>query len=419
MRKFLALTVITAGLLALNQAFWTHQPQNREDRLADMTRILTGSAGSVERQPAAAGDVKLAAIPATSPPPSGLDPAATDTGVHGRAPDVTGALPSPSTPPPAPAAQPSPPPVSPWQTAIATDPAVQPPDANGRTAEPVQRTPELTQRELILAIQSELKRVRCYDGASDGSWGSKSKQALQRFIERANASLPIREPDIVHLSLLQAQRGAVCGTCPKGQSLDGNGSCVPNAILARATLKNKTADAPQSGWEPAISGSPAASETAPARVAAEPGRPDLWGRMSVGGPVPPEVVGRSGIPPRPNALPPAETLAALESDGAVVDDAQSMDAPLDPNGDPGQNAGQPGYDPRDAQYRDPDYAPSERNFRQTAEPRPRANMRVSAPRPARAAKVRVHRSRDNVSTRYRSRGVRSVQSLFTHPLGRM
>jgi hypothetical protein len=267
-----------------------------------------------------------------------------------------------------------------------------------------------------------LKRVRCYDGASDGNWGAKSKQALQRFIERANASLPIRDPDVVHLSLLQAQRGAVCGTCPKGQSLDGNGSCVPNAILAKAPLKTRTADAGKSGWAPEVSGSAPAAGTVTASVALEPGRPDLLGRMSVGGPVPPGAIGRPEAP-RANDLPPAETLAALEADETVVDDAQSdavdMDASLEPNGDPEQNAGPAGYDPRDPQYRAPEYAPSDRNFRQTAGPRPRANMRVYAPRPARAAKVRVHRSRDNVSNRYRSRGVRSVQSLFTHPLGRM
>ena len=88
----------------------------------------------------------------------------------------------------------------------AAAPAPQPPAALPRAAD----RPHLT-REL----HKELKRVGCYDGEISGVWGSASRQAMRRFTVAVNAKLPIEEPDIVLLRLLQGQGQRVCA-CPTG-----------------------------------------------------------------------------------------------------------------------------------------------------------------------------------------------------------
>lgn len=433
MRKFLALAVLTAGFLALNQAFWSHEPNNREDRLADMTRILTGPAGSVAptevvapRPSPVAGAVPAAApvagdaptTVATAPPPSSAPPTAAAQPTP-SAPTTTSALPAAApavTTAPAVATAPA---VTPWQTAVVSDPTPVRPDPRVGQSNAGDATPELTQRTLVLAIQSELKRVRCYDGPSDGAWTPKSKQAMQRFIELANASLPTRDPDAVHLSLLKAQRSAVCGSCPKGQSLSSEGTCMPNAIVARSSLKARPVDVGASASDEASVGSTALPPPTVTASSNERARPELFGRMSIGAPMPPTAVGPPAVPRGSRAG--RDTLAALApDDDAAVDTDAAADLPDDgayddPNsGDASDRGGVSDERAGRAGARDARRAA-------IAGPRqPRPAVRFAAPpsRPARhvarpAAKPRA------ASVRYRSRSVRSVQSLFTHPLGRM
>jgi hypothetical protein len=42
-------------------------------------------------------------------------------------------------------------------------------------------------------LQTELKRVGCYDGDVNGVWTRESRQAMSAFIDRANATLPVDE----------------------------------------------------------------------------------------------------------------------------------------------------------------------------------------------------------------------------------
>ncbi len=103
--------------------------------------------------------------------------------------------------------------------------------------------------DLIRDIQRELKRVGCYDGEADGSWGTVSKRAIATFTERVNASLAIEEPDFILLTLLQGHSGQACSAnCPAGQSaapsLAGSSAgvrCVPNGVLAQTgkTVKDR------------------------------------------------------------------------------------------------------------------------------------------------------------------------------------
>jgi hypothetical protein len=95
--------------------------------------------------------------------------------------------------------------VVPPRAAAAATPT-QPPAALPRAAD---RT------HLTRALHRELKRVGCYEGEISGVWSSASRQAMRRFTVAVNAKLPIEEPDIVLLRLVQGQGQRVCA-CPAG-----------------------------------------------------------------------------------------------------------------------------------------------------------------------------------------------------------
>ena len=86
--------------------------------------------------------------------------------------------------------------------------------------------------QLVVDLQEQLKRVGCYYGRIDGSWGPGSKYAMQSFIDRVNAALPSEKPDYVLLTLLKSQSGKVCGACPSDQLVTSGGACVPRASIA-------------------------------------------------------------------------------------------------------------------------------------------------------------------------------------------
>ncbi len=191
------------------------------------------------------------------------------------------------------------------------------------TNDAAQRTPVTSatnskpsvQRQLARQIQSELKRVGCYSGRLDGSWGDRSRSAMANFIARVNASLPTNEPDVFLLSLIKGQTQAVCGPACGGDEVLSGGRCVAQTVVAESS---------ETG-----SSSSLADETGPAVVAA---RPDpLPGRMSIGGPVAAQPgvstpVTEANVPvaeplPWQQSDPqaqPSSTMAALEQDDAAV-----------------------------------------------------------------------------------------------------
>jgi hypothetical protein len=84
-------------------------------------------------------------------------------------------------------------------------------------------------------LQEELKRAGCYAGEVNGAWTTSTRRAMQAFMERVNAVLPIDQPDGILLALVQGHPGKVCGApCPIGQGLSRDSQCVPKAILAMA-----------------------------------------------------------------------------------------------------------------------------------------------------------------------------------------
>lgn len=260
------------------------------------------------------------------------------------------------TPPPAPTVL-QPVTVSAWTNTVTRD------TRNTQTAQSP-RQAYTSRAALARDIQRELKRVGCYHGEIDGVWGGGSKRAILVFMDRVNAALPTREPDVFLLSLLRGQTQAVCGeTCPQGQSLAHNGRCVPSTLMA------------QSGK---ASSEPLESREATTVIAEDPRKPALSGRMSIGGPKPEDVASlTTGWSPATTTVPSTvERTAALEP---TVDD---MDVVPDPAQDSLTQT------PPEA-----DAAPPVRRFKSARS----RSMRAPA----------------------RSNSYRQVQHLFQHPLGRM
>jgi hypothetical protein len=127
---------------------------------------------------------------------------------------------------------------------------------------------------LVHDIQTELRRVGCYWGRIDGSWGSGTKNAMQEFLTLVNASLPSDQPDEVALTLLRAQKDLVCGqTCESGFTKSAHGRCLPYAITAEKVPQRE---------EEAVTPPPRLVRTG----VAENDSGYLEGRMAIGGPLP-------------------------------------------------------------------------------------------------------------------------------------
>lgn len=213
-----------------------------------------------------------------------------------------------------------------WQTAVSATPPAPVPAALPKTLAPTD--PE-ARYKLVLDIQQQLKRVGCYWGRMDGSWGLATKDAMKDFTNRVNAALPLDEPDYVQLTLVQSHAERTCGACPAGQSLSASGRCVglpitaqakqqPNAQVAstqKEVLPWKATSAPGvPGGQPLFKPMPTTV------VSTEP----LPGRMAIGGPIPasvdaqsaPPVVAPPGVVTAPNGMAAAPATAALDPNAA-------------------------------------------------------------------------------------------------------
>jgi hypothetical protein len=226
----------------------------------------------------------------------------------------------------------------PWTTVV--QPQVVSEAGRPRTSRP--EGPE-ARADLVRDLQRELKRLGCYEGEVDGSWGGGSKRAMTAFNERVNATLPVEEPDFILLTLLQGSRDAACGDQPRTQTAQAGGknkrqggpsgaaAVVVTDQVARAEPKSQRAsDQPAAVHAPVVESRVAAVAEAaavagvasavvrdvtavPAAVAAVPSVPPaarkaaphpavaaapvepLPGRMTIGGPVPPAVAERTPV----------------------------------------------------------------------------------------------------------------------------
>ena len=125
-------------------------------------------------------------------------------------------------------------------------------------------------------IQLQLKRVGCYQGEIDGVWSASVSRSMKAFTDHVNAALPVDQPDIVLLALLQNHRTRVCGApCP---SAADDGRCQPTGLVIRPPKQKVAADVIVA--KHAIVGSPGSAakvmRKAPARRAVRVAAVKAW-----------------------------------------------------------------------------------------------------------------------------------------------
>jgi len=111
-------------------------------------------------------------------------------------------------------------------------------------------------RELALALQTELKRVKCYSNSVDGDWGRGSRAALKNFSRYAKLNLATEEPTMDALNAVGGSKDRVCPltcgvqyrvqgdqcvkkTCPSGQRLNSRGQCIK--LVVKKVVKQPAA----------------------------------------------------------------------------------------------------------------------------------------------------------------------------------
>lgn len=139
--------------------------------------------------------------------------------------------------------------------------------------------------KLVVKIQRKLKKRRCYWGRIDGSWGAGSKYAMQAFVDRVNANLPVEDPDYVLLALLQTNSRKTCDGCPAGHITTDGGSCVPQTILAEEQRPSGSVGGNRAkvlSWRQTGTPQPLLRPVGTTTITVAP----LSGRMAIGGPQP-------------------------------------------------------------------------------------------------------------------------------------
>lgn len=254
MRGFTGLTLVLAGATA---AFYGFYPEST-DRMDALERAAAAFGGAPSTTAARTADLPLVVVDpqrrAFSPQaplfqqlPRG-DVGAGDTAqpkAAAASPSlVTKILPGPAAAQPAASASApaavnsvSPGPVTTVDAGTQADAAIaEMPRALSTVA--VKSDGDSGKRDLTRNLQTELKRVGCYDGEITGTWTAASRRAMKSFTERVNATLPVDDPDYILLTLVQGHSGEACGAnCPSGQVLAKDGKCLPRAIVAKAGTK--------------------------------------------------------------------------------------------------------------------------------------------------------------------------------------
>jgi peptidoglycan hydrolase-like protein with peptidoglycan-binding domain len=112
-------------------------------------------------------------------------------------------------------------------------------------------------------LQRELKSLGCYNGEINGVWTTSTRQAMKTFTDRANAKLPVTEPDQVLLALIKGNRHFGCN------------ERLIQAVTTQPLLLHKTAKPPPVELAPLLAppmalAGPKTTETDGGNIAAPP-----------------------------------------------------------------------------------------------------------------------------------------------------
>lgn len=235
-----------------------------------------------------------------------------------------------------------------WTTVVTVGRSVVSPVRSSGAADPATRI------QLARDLQRELQRAGCYQGEITGNWTPATRRAMTAFIDRANAVLPVNEPDYVLLALAQSHPDITCtADCPSGQVMQESGRCVPAAVIAQSEKRQKRLEARRLAAarlaDERVSEHVAVSEPSerevlpwqrnqvvavpqPQVAIAQPRPEPLPGRMSIGGPVPPEATSRPD-PVATGSLPPVVIAPATSAKLAALQQDDADDDSLSGNGD--------------------------------------------------------------------------------------
>ena len=86
--------------------------------------------------------------------------------------------------------------------------------------------------DLGRALQTELQRVGCYQGAVDGAWGGRTKAALEQFASRTTTNLSTDTPSQAALDAVKGRQERVCPLVCGAGTVETDGKCVAPAGAA-------------------------------------------------------------------------------------------------------------------------------------------------------------------------------------------
>jgi hypothetical protein len=88
-------------------------------------------------------------------------------------------------------------------------------------------------------LQTELKRVGCDPGTTDGKWGAKARAAFTEFAKRTNSPIALGtgEPSLAALEAVVAQKGRICPQVCGRDEVEQDGKCVALSAPQRPMQK--------------------------------------------------------------------------------------------------------------------------------------------------------------------------------------
>ena len=98
---------------------------------------------------------------------------------------------------------------------------------------------------LARSLKTELKRVGCDPGSTDGAWSTQAKEALAKFARSAKVSLSVDAPTAAALEALTNQKGRVCPLVCGAGEIEVKGRCIAKAREPMSKPKSATIDAKQ------------------------------------------------------------------------------------------------------------------------------------------------------------------------------
>jgi peptidoglycan hydrolase-like protein with peptidoglycan-binding domain len=94
------------------------------------------------------------------------------------------------------------------------------------TASTSQLVADIAPDELVRRLQTELKRVGCYFGEVDGTWGASSRGAVEAFVRTTGLTLKSAEPSAEVVNAVASQLVRICPLKCAPSEIEQGGKCV-------------------------------------------------------------------------------------------------------------------------------------------------------------------------------------------------